>query len=96
MSAVPELITCGFVGDGPTYLCLLCGQPGTDHPAVLRRALTDARDELLRYIDFMHKSDYREYAAPVEAKVEAINELLASAKQLRPRPMTRTTHEKGE
>lgn len=22
-----------FVGDGPTYSCLLCGRPGTEHPA---------------------------------------------------------------
>ena len=72
-----ELLHCGHVGDGPTYSCLLCGHDGTDHPVLLRRALTEARDELVRYIDFMHKHDYREYAAPVEAKVSAINALLA-------------------
>jgi hypothetical protein len=43
-------------------------------------ALADARDELRHYIDFMHKANYREYAAPVEAKVEAINALLGTAK----------------
>lgn len=70
-------LNCGFAGDGPTYSCLLCGQIGTDHPVLLRRALTVARDELVRYIDFMHKSDYREYAAPVEQKLAAINEVLS-------------------
>ena len=81
-----ELITCGFVGDGPTYQCLLCGQLGSDHPVILRRArdgllaaLIMARDELVRYIDFMHKSDYREYAAPVEQKLVVINEFITAA-----------------
>jgi hypothetical protein len=73
---VPDFISCGHVGDGPSYQCLLCGQLGTDHPAVLRRALIAARDELVRYIDFMHKSDYREYAEPVEKKLAEINALL--------------------
>jgi hypothetical protein len=54
--------------------------PTTPGPGVILDALISARDELVRYIDFMHKHDYREYAAPVEAKVQAINTLLGTAK----------------
>lgn len=43
----------------------------------LRTALQVARDELVQYIDFQRKSDYLEYAAESQKKLDAVNAALS-------------------
>lgn len=60
MSALTSAEACErFVGDGPDYSCLLCGQLGRDHLTIDQKRLA----YVVQFIDGLGDIDFHECAA---------------------------------